>query len=92
MSCSPAGFNGIEFIHVVQDFKKRVWHWNLAAPRTSHGPLMSRRRASSVPIGAVIIALVAIAVMALLALYVGDGIVLTRFADNPLVESEDSKP
>ena len=70
----------------------QVGHAGHAAPRISHGLVMSRRRASSVPVSAVILALVVIAVMALLAFYVGDGIVLTRFADNPLVESTDDKP
>jgi len=35
----------------------------------------------------VIVALVAIAALALLAFYAGDGIVLTRFADDPLTQS-----
>jgi len=49
--------------------------------------MMGRRRPSSVPVGVVIVALVVIAALALLAFYVGDGIVLTRFADDPLTQS-----
>lgn len=50
--------------------------------------MIGRRRNSSVPLGAVIAALVVIAVLALLAFYVGNGVVLTRFADPPFVGAE----
>ena len=49
---------------------------------------MSRRRISSVPVGAMIAALVVIAVVALLVLYLGDGAVLTGHVDDPATESE----
>ena len=47
---------------------------------------MSRRRISSVPVGAMIAALAVIAVVALLVLYFGDSVVLTGFVDPPVVE------
>ena len=49
---------------------------------------MIRRRISSVPVGAMIAALVVIALVALLALYLGNGAVLTGSPDNPAMESE----
>ena len=47
---------------------------------------MSRRRISSVPVGAMIAALAVIAAVALLVLYLGDSAVLTGFVDPPVVE------
>ena len=47
---------------------------------------MSRRRISSVPVGAMIAALAVIAIVALLVLYFGDSAVLTGFVDPPVVE------
>ncbi len=47
---------------------------------------MSRRRISSVPVGAMIAALAVIAAVALLVLYFGDSAVLTGFVDPPAVE------
>ena len=47
---------------------------------------MSRRRISSVPVGAMIAALAVIAAVALLVLYFGDSAVWTGFVDPPAVE------
>jgi len=89
MSCSADRLNGIEFIHVAEDFKMGEALWDHAASAIGYSVMMGRRRNSSVPLGAVIVALVIIAVLALLAFYVGDGAVLTRFADPPFVGPEE---
>jgi len=57
-------------------------------PRITKGLAMSRRRISSVPVGAMIAALAAIAIVALLALYLGDSKVLTKILNDPIFESE----
>lgn len=49
---------------------------------------MRRRRISSVPVGVMIVALAAIALLAFVAFYVGDSDVSTRFVDQPMPGSE----
>ncbi len=78
--------NGLDFIYEASRFKRRAEHRDRNRPR-SHGVCaMSRRRTSSVPVGAMIAALAVIAAVAFLVLYIGGSIDVTGFVDPPVVE------
>ena len=88
MSCRRDRPDGIDFCHAARNFKIRVRRQDGRAPRFGKELAVSRRRISSVPVGAMIAALAVIAVVALVALYLGNGAVLTGLPEDPAVESE----
>ena len=86
MSCGPERFDGLDFPHAAWAFKLPAGSQDRPASQVGKGLEVSRRRISSVPVGAMIAALAVIAVVALLVLYFGDSVVLTGFVDPPVVE------
>ena len=83
MSCGLDRRNVVDFIYVIADFKIRPPLTRRSRLQSGGRAMIGRRRRSSVPFTAVVAALAAIAVMALLAFYIGDGALLDRFLADP---------